>query len=111
MTNLTTMLLLGAADETKWLSPWPVVIMIAVMFYMMFIAPDRRKRAEHNTMLENMKKNDQVVTIGGIKGTITNVKGDEVTIRIDESNNTRIRVQKSAISRIDMGESTDKSID
>ena len=105
------MLLLGAADQAKGLPMWPMLIVIGLMFYMLILAPDRRKRAEHKTMLENMKKNDQVVTIGGIKGTITNVKGDEVTVRIDESNNTRIRVQKSAISRIDMGESTDKSID
>jgi preprotein translocase subunit YajC len=43
-----------------------------------------------------------VLTIGGIYGTVVNVpKGaEEITLRIDESNNTRIRIQRSAVARI-----------
>lgn len=77
-------------------------IMIAVLFYFMLIRPERKKRAEAASMLENMKKNDRVVTIGGIHGVVVNVQKDseDVTLRIDESTNTRIRVLRSAISRI-----------
>ena len=90
---------------------WPMLLVIGVMFYFLVLGPDRRRRSEHTSMMDNLKKNDQVVTIGGIKGTVTNVKDDEVTIRVDETNNTRIRVLKSSISRIDLGESNDKNID
>ncbi|MHC4412334.1 MAG: preprotein translocase subunit YajC [Planctomycetota bacterium] len=46
-----------------------------------------------------MKKNDKVRTIGGIIGTIVDIKGDEVTLKVDESNNTKIKVASSAIGK------------
>jgi preprotein translocase subunit YajC len=77
-------------------------VMIAVLFYFMLIRPERKKRTETVKMLENMKKNDRVVTIGGIYGVVVNVQKDseDVTLRIDDSTNTRMRVLRSAISRI-----------
>lgn len=77
-------------------------IMIAVLFYFMLIRPERKKRADMTTMLDSMKKNDRVVTIGGIHGVVVNVLKDseDVTIRIDDGNNTKMRVLRSAISRI-----------
>ena len=44
--------------------------MIGVLFYLMLVRPERRKRADLDTMLKNLKKNDRVVTIGGIFGTV-----------------------------------------
>jgi len=77
-------------------------IAIGVLFYLMLIRPERKKRSEMNKMLENLKKNDHVVTIGGIYGVVVNLgpKAEEVTIRVDEGSNTRIRVLRSAISRV-----------
>ena len=48
-------------------------------------------------MLQNLKKNDRVVTIGGIYGTVVNAQKDldEVTIKVDESTNTKLRMQRS----------------
>ena len=102
LTDISTILLL--ADQPTRLPMWPMFVVIGLMFYMLVLAPDRRRRQEHSSMLDNLKKNDQVVTIGGIKGTVTNVKDDEVTIRVDESSNTRIRILRSSVSRIDTGE-------
>lgn len=50
-------------------------------------------------MVQTLSKNDKVRTIGGIIGTVVDVKGDEVTLKVDESNNTKIKVASSAISR------------
>jgi preprotein translocase subunit YajC len=77
-------------------------VMIAVLFYFMLIRPERKKRADTVPMLDNMKKNDRVVTIGGIHGVVVNVQKDseDVTLRIDDSTNTKMRVLRSAISRI-----------
>src|SRR5687767_5365613 len=47
-------------------------LLIGVLFYFMLIAPERKKRKEIQALLENVKKNDQVVTIGGICGTVVN---------------------------------------
>ena len=50
-------------------------------------------------MLQSLKKNDRVRTIGGIFGTVIEVKGDEVVLKVDEANNTRIHVSVSAIGK------------
>jgi preprotein translocase subunit YajC len=56
-----------------------------------------------------VKENDRVVTIGGIHGVVTNVQRDldRVTIRIDESTGTKIKVNISAIARVLTGEDTE----
>ena len=53
-------------------------------------------------MMSSVKKNDRIVTIGGIHGTIVNAPadGDVVTIKIDEGGNTRVKLNRSAISKV-----------
>jgi preprotein translocase subunit YajC len=82
--------------------PWLPFIVIGVLFYMMLIRPERRKRAEMSALLENLKKNDHVVTIGGIYGVVVNApKGSaDITLRVDDGNNTKLRVLRSAVSRV-----------
>lgn len=77
-------------------------IMIGILFYVMIVRPQNKKQADLRSMLGNLKKNDRVITAGGIYGTIVNAPkdSDDVTLKIDESNNTRIRVQRSSISRV-----------
>lgn len=77
-------------------------LLIGVLFYFMLIAPERKKRKEMQVLLDNVKKNDQVVTIGGICGTVVNASpgSSVVTLRVDDGNNTRIRVLRSAIARV-----------
>ncbi len=84
-----------------------------IPFYLLLIRPERQKRAEVTKMLNNLKKNDRVVTAGGIIGVVVNVtpNSEEVTIRVDEGTNTRLRVLRSAISRVQsVEESDDKSV-
>ena len=79
----------------------PVAAAIA-LYYFMILRPERRKQASHRAQLETLKKNDRVVTIGGIYGVVMNVQrdSDEVTLKIDEANNTRIHVTFGSISRV-----------
>jgi preprotein translocase subunit YajC len=60
-------------------------------------------------MRANLKKNDRIVTVGGIIGTVINAPkdSDEISIRIDESSNTRMRILRSAVNRV-LGESEEK---
>lgn len=80
---------------------FPIAAAIA-LYYFMILRPERRKQAGHRTQLESLKKNDRVVTIGGIYGVVMNVQrdADEVTLKIDEANNTKIRVTFAAIGRV-----------
>ena len=50
-------------------------------------------------MVQSLQKNDRVRTIGGIIGTVVDIKGDEITLKVDESNNTKINVASSAIGK------------
>jgi preprotein translocase subunit YajC len=79
----------------------PIAAAIA-LYYFMILRPERRKQSGHRTQLESLKKNDRVVTIGGIYGVVMNVQrdADEVTLKVDEANNTKIRVTFGAIGRV-----------
>lgn len=74
------------------------VALIFVVFYFLLIKPQKKQQQEHAKMLSELKKNDEVVTSGGIYGTIVNLQDDIVVLRVDE--NTRIKVQKSAVARL-----------
>jgi len=77
-------------------------LVIGLLFYFLMIRPEKRKRADVARMQDELKKNDRIVTIGGIMGVVVNTQKDsnEVTIRVDDNNNTRMRILRSAISRV-----------
>ncbi len=75
---------------------------IMALFYFMMIRPQKRKEQELRDQVASLKENDRVVTIGGIYGVVTNVQRDaqRITIRIDESTGTKLRLNMSAIARV-----------
>ncbi|MBX7169045.1 MAG: preprotein translocase subunit YajC [Pirellulales bacterium] len=83
------------------LSMLPMLVMVVLLFYFMILRPQRRDQDARTTMLANLKKNDRVVTAGGLYGVVTNVRpeADEVTLKVDETNNTRVRVTLQSIAR------------
>jgi len=62
----------------------PLVLMFGAMYFLL-IAPQRKKQKEHEKMLTALKAGDEIVTTGGIYGTITSVKEDRFVVRIGES--------------------------
>lgn len=76
-----------------------IIAMFVLLYFMMFRGP-RKKQQQQRQMIDSLKKNDRVQTIGGIMGTVLDVKDDEVTLKIDESNNTKIKVVAGAISKV-----------
>jgi len=74
------------------------LILIFVIFYFLLIRPQKTKEKEHQKMLINLNKNDEVVTSGGIHGTIVNVKDKTVILRIDD--NVKMEVEKNCIVSI-----------
>ena len=73
-----------------------LVIMVLFMWFMVFL-PQRRERKRHKEMMGGMAKGDKVVTNGGIIGTVVDVREGEVVIKVDESNNTKMRFLPDAI--------------
>ncbi|MDP3730807.1 MAG: preprotein translocase subunit YajC [Candidatus Omnitrophota bacterium] len=72
------------------------IILIFVVFYFLLIKPQKKAQNDHKKMIASLKKNDEVITAGGIHGTIVNVKEHTVTLKVDD--NVKVEVQKSGIS-------------
>ena len=98
----------GTPAEPEASSPFGSLLvpltLIMVMFYFLILRPQKAKDQQFKTLVDSLKETDRVVTIGGIHGIVTNVQrnteGAIVTIRVDESTGTKIRVGASAIARI-----------
>ncbi len=75
-----------------------MLIAIFAIFYFLMIRPESKRRKERQQMIESLKRNDKVVTIGGLYGEIQDVHDDKVVLRIAE--NIKVEVAKSAISGV-----------
>jgi preprotein translocase subunit YajC len=93
-------LVLAAAEGPNIFSLLMPIVMIGVLFYLLIVRPEKRKQSDVAKMQANLKKNDHVVTAGGILGVVVNASQgvNEVTLRVDD--NTRIRVLRSSILRV-----------
>lgn len=70
-------------------------VLIIVVFYFLLIRPQKKAQDVHKKMLSQLKKNDEVITSGGIHGTIVNVKDHTVILKVDD--NVKVEIQKSSI--------------
>ena len=81
------------------LSLLPLFVILWFIVYVMMIRPQRKQQ---NQMLSSLKKNDLVRTSGGIYGKVVSVEPDRdlVVLKVDESNNVRLKVARSAIADV-----------
>ncbi len=92
-------IILAAADGGNILSLMMPIVMIGVLFYLLIVRPEKRKQSDVAKMQANLKKNDHVWTAGGMFGVVVNAPpgSREIVLRVDEGNNTRIRILRSSI--------------
>jgi len=89
----------GAPGGPPTRNPFPLWLfapLMLLMVFMFFRAPQKQKQ-KRKKLEQSLEKNDRVLTIGGIIGTIVDIKDDEITLKVDESNNTKLKVRRSAI--------------
>lgn len=107
MLTATLLLAEGGGDPLGGLGSFLPIILIVLLGYFMIFRPMRRQEAERRAMVNSIKKNDEVIAVGGILGTVVNIKekvpgtpsgDDEITVKIDDK--VRIRVLRGAISRV-----------
>jgi len=116
MTALWTFLLAaetgGAAPEGRpapggdpliWILP----IGLIFVFYFLILRPQKKREQKRREMLAAVKKGDQVRTIGGIFGEVMSARDDFLILRVDKEKGTTLKVDRSAISAIVGGESTE----
>ena len=83
----------------------PLGIIFAVMYIFVF-APQRKKEKRRRSMLDQIAKGDDIVTIGGIRGKVWQVKDQEVVVTVSE--NIKMTFSRGAIARIEKGEELQK---
>lgn len=77
-----------------------VFILVIGVFVIISLFGSRKQKKQRETMLSGIKKHDTVQTIGGVIGSIVEVKNDSVVLKVDESSNTRITFSRSAIQQV-----------
>lgn len=88
-----------SASEVFMQQILPLLLMLGVFFWFL-TRSQKRERQKFENMLSALKRNDRVVTIGGIFGTVVEVRDTEVVLKVDESNNIKIRFARSAIKEV-----------
>lgn len=83
---------------------WTMLLMLAGLFVVMYfvmIRPQRKQEKEQNDMRNNLAVGDEITTIGGIIGKIVSIKEETCVIETSHER-TRIRILKTAVSRVDV---------
>jgi preprotein translocase subunit YajC len=73
----------------------PMYAMLAAVVYLLFLRPQNQKAKEHRSMLANLKRNDEVITAGGLYGKVVQLSDKIVTLEI--APNVRVRVDRPQI--------------
>jgi preprotein translocase subunit YajC len=79
-------------------SPFLLVAVLFLVMYVTMIRPQARQAKAHRALVEGLQKNDQVITQGGIHGTITRVEKETVVIAVEDG--TKIRVERSRVAAV-----------
>ena len=103
----------AASSAPSILNFLPYVAIIALWFYLLVLRPQQKTDRERRALLSAVKKNDKVLTTGGMYGTVVSVDadGDRVMIRIDDEKGIRAAFSKGAIVRIFDGSEKEKDKD
>lgn len=92
--------ILFAASPEGGANPAGTLFMLAgfvAIFYFLFIRPQRKQQQRHEEMVNALQKGDEVVTVGGIVGTIVHIKDDRITVKTGD---TRIEVERSKVGQV-----------
>lgn len=87
----------------------PAIALVMVLFYFLVLRPQQEKDKKRNEMLANLKKNDEIITAGGLYGKIVALSGDVLTVEI--APNVRVRVHRPTISTLTGRSAEDKDKD
>lgn len=77
----------------------PLILIFAIMYFLL-IRPQQKKLKEHQTMVEGLRRGDQIVTQGGVIGKVTKVKDDSTEVEVEISDGVKVRVVRSTIATV-----------
>lgn len=97
------------AGQPSSLMMWMPIVLIFVIMYFLILRPQAKRQKEHQAMLSALQKGDDVVTAGGIYGTIVGVKEKEQTLIVKIADNVKVEIARSGIARKLTASSTSES--
>lgn len=74
---------------------WPLILM-GVIFYFLLYRPQKKEQKKRSDLLDNLKKGDRIVTIGGVYGTITAITDKIITLKVAEK--VEFEISRTAVS-------------
>jgi len=77
----------------------PIILMFVIIYFLL-LRPQQKRQKQQQAMLNSLKKNDQVITAGGLLGTIVGLKEKQGTILLRVADTVKIEVVRSSIARI-----------
>jgi preprotein translocase subunit YajC len=89
----------GGGQGPSSLMMWMPIVLIFVIMYFLILRPQAKRQKEHQAMLNALQKGDDVVTAGGIYGTIVGVKEKEQTLIVKIADNVKVEIARSGIAR------------
>jgi len=95
MSNLATAA--NASPYGSLVTYIPLILMFLVLYFLL-IRPQQKRTKTRNMMLANLKKNDKIVTIGGLHGTILEITDDIVVLRVNDA--TKMTFDRSAVNTV-----------
>jgi preprotein translocase subunit YajC len=88
----------GPGEAPSALLNFAPLVLIFVVFYFLLIRPQQQKAKEHRTMLANLRRNDEVITAGGLYGKVVTLTDRVVTLEI--APNVKVRVDRPQIASL-----------
>ena len=94
----------SATPATKeppfWASPMVLPLFLIAIFFIFMSRSKKKQEKQAQDLRNNLKRGDRVQTIGGVLGTVVEARDTEVLVKVDETNNTKIRFSRNAIHRV-----------
>lgn len=91
---------LMAAQGNPMMQFLPLLIIMFAIMYFLIIRPQKTKEKKRLAMISNVRKQDKIVTTGGVHGVVVSVKESEVIVRVDDTKDVKLKIDKSAITSI-----------
>jgi preprotein translocase subunit YajC len=88
----------GAGGAAAFAQFVPLILIFGIMYFLL-IRPQQKKMKDHRAMIEAVRRGDQVITAGGIRGKVTKVL-DDADIEVEIADGVKVRVVKSTVSHV-----------
>ena len=80
-------------------SLFPLILIVLVMYFLL-IRPQSKRRKEHSRMISELKPGDEVVTAGGVHGSVAGIREKQQTLLVRIADNVKVEVDRSSIGRV-----------